>query len=77
MDPINTIPIQQFIQNVKAAESNKSREVKMSLSEAKLLSHSIAMAMARLNGDLEEFLSNIEDKDLGNDIEVEVNGGSW
>ena len=77
MEPINTIPIQQFIQNVKAAESNKSREVKMSLSEAKLLSHSIAMAMARLNGDLEEFLSNIENKDLGNDIEVEVNGGSW
>jgi len=72
-DPLNTAPIQQFIQQVKNADLSNSKEVKLSITQAKNLAYTLGIAMARLEGDLERFV-----KEITNDgtVEVQLDGGS-
>ena len=55
-EPINTIPIQQFLQKVKSADSGNAREVKLDIATAKNLAFTLGIVMARMNGDLEKFV---------------------
>lgn len=74
-DPINTLPIQQFIQKVKAAESSQSKEVRLDAATAKNLALTLGIVMSRLHGDLEKFVS--ESASSNDDvIKVEMDGGS-
>jgi hypothetical protein len=36
-DPINTLPVQQFIQMVKVAEQSRQKEVRLDINTAKYL----------------------------------------
>jgi hypothetical protein len=74
-DPINTIPLQQFLQAVKSAENSRSKELKMSIDQAKNLAFTLGIVMSRLHGDLEKFVA--ENKSSNDDtIEITVDGGS-
>lgn len=74
-DPLNTTPIQQFIQQVKSADAGKAREVKLDIQNAKRLAFTLGEVMARLNGDLEQLLSSQTSSD-NEVIEVRLDGGS-
>ncbi len=74
--PLNTIPLQQFIDKVKIADNSKAIEVKIELKEAKNLAFTLASVMSRLHGDLEKLV------DQSNKTEEVVNitmdgGNSW
>ena len=56
-EPLNTLPIQQFISTVKSADSSKAREVKLDINTAKRLAFTLGEVMSRLEGDLEKILS--------------------
>jgi hypothetical protein len=75
MEPLNTTPVQQFLQQVKAADSGNAREVKLDIQSAKRLAFTLGEVMTRLNGNLEELLAK---KASGNDevIQVTMDGGS-
>ena len=49
-DPINTLPIQQFISSVKSADASNAREVKLDTQSAKRLAFTLGEVLARLNG---------------------------
>ena len=51
-DPINTNPIQQFIQQVKTADAGNIKEVKMPTAQAKALMFSLSTVMANQAGRL-------------------------
>jgi poly(A) polymerase Pap1 len=76
LDPINTFPVQQFIQTVKSADNSRAKEVRLDINEAKRLALTLGEVMARLNGDMEAFIkehmSNIENEP----VEVQLDGGS-
>ena len=72
-DPINTLPIQQFISSVKSADASNAREVKLDTQSAKRLAFTLGEVLARLNGDLEELLIKIAS---GDDDKVVVQFGS-
>lgn len=55
--PLNTFPIQQFIQAVKTADSSKQPEVRLDIATAKNLAYTLGMVMSRLEGDLEKLVS--------------------
>ena len=59
-DPINTIPIQQFIQQVKAAELAQQREIKIDIKNAKLLALCLAELSAKLLEDYDAILSKVQ-----------------
>lgn len=74
-DPINTVPIQKFIQQTKGADISNQKEIRISLSDAKQLTYSLATVLARLAGDYEGLLAqNTSTEDQA--IEVKVDGGN-
>lgn len=75
IEPINTIPFQQFIQQVKSAELSRAKEVKLSLEQAKNLAFTIGIVESRLHGDLEKLVK--ESNNTSNEIiEVNLDAGS-
>ena len=76
-EPLNTIAIQQFISQVKSADSSQAREVKLNMQQAKRLAFTLGEVMTRLNGDLEKILAR---KNSGADDVIQVNmdsGSNW
>jgi len=57
VEPLNTIPLQQFISQVKSAENSRAKEVKLDINTAKNLAFTIGIVMSRLQGDLEKLIS--------------------
>ena len=74
IDVLNTIPLQQFLQQVKAAENSRAREVKLDITQAKNLAFTIGIVMSRLHGDLEKLVK--ENSQTEEVIEIQVDGGS-
>ena len=77
VEPLNTNPIQQFIQQVKSADISNQREIKLNVDQAKRLAFTLGEVMARLNGDLEQILAR---KNNGDDDVISINmdgGNSW
>jgi hypothetical protein len=76
--PLNTIPIQQFINQVKVADSSKQREVRLDIETAKQLALVLGIVMGRLASDLEEIVNKIiaEQKLESEMLTVKLDGGS-
>lgn len=73
-EPLNTIPIQQFIQVVKSAENSRSNEVRIDINTAKNLAFTLGIVMSRLNGDLEKLLQR--NNNAQESIQINMDGGS-
>lgn len=75
-ETLNTIPFQQFLQQVKAAENSRQKEIRLDIAQAKNLAFTIGIVMSRLHGDLEQLVS--QNKNSPEVIEVQVDGGlNW
>jgi hypothetical protein len=75
VEPLNTIPLQQFLNAVKAAEQSRAREVKLDIATAKNLAFALGIVMTRLHGDLEKLV--VESKNSGDEvIQFNLDGGS-
>ena len=73
-EPVNTAPIQQFIQRVKAADTGHQKEVKIDIATAKNLTYSLATILARLAGDYESIIT--KQSKAEETISVKADGGS-
>lgn len=76
-EPLNTAPIQQFIQQVRAAEAGNAKDVKLNMQQAKRLAFCLGETMARLEGDLEKILAanSTQEESV---INITMDGGnSW
>jgi|TARA_R110000764_G_scaffold137454_1_gene225402 hypothetical protein len=75
VEPLNTIPLQQFLNAVKAAEQSRAREVKLDIATAKTLAFTLGAVMSRLHGDLELLVAQ-SNNSANEVIEVNLDGGS-
>ena len=70
-EPLNTFPIQQFLQKVKVADASNAKEIKLTTAEAKALAFT-------LEGDLERLIASYS---RGDDEVIQINmdggGGNW
>ena len=76
VDPLNTAPIQQFIQQVKTAENSRAKDVKLDINQAKNLAFTLGIVMARLQGDLEKLVTKSNTEENEQVIQVQIDGGS-
>lgn len=76
MEPINTIPLQQFIQKVRSADNSNAREIKLDIVTAKNLAFTLGIVMSRLDGDLEKMMLELSKNMNNNDITISLDGGS-
>lgn len=74
--PINTVPLQQFIQQVKAAELAQQKEIKLDMKTAKLLALAIGEVTAKLIEDMDELMSRLQQNTNG-DITIRMDGGGF
>lgn len=72
-EPLNTIPIQTFISQVKSADLSRAKEVTLTIEQAKTLAFTLGIVMSRLEGDLEKVVSNMA---ITDNVEIKVDGGS-
>ena len=73
-NPINTIPIQQFIQQVKAAELSKQKEIKIDLKSAKTLAFCLGEISAKLVEDYDRILLELKESS-NSSINISMEGG--
>jgi hypothetical protein len=76
-NPINTVPLQQFIQQVKAAELGQQKEIKLDIKSAKLLSLALAEITAKLLEDYDKIIQTLLDKQGDGAISVKMDGGGF
>jgi len=74
--PINTIPIQQFIQQVKSADLTQQREIKMDIKTAKMLAYCLGEINAKLVEDFDTLYKKLENS-TGNSVTVSMDGGGF
>jgi len=77
IEPINTAPVQQFINQVKGADASQQKEVKLDIVSARKLALTLGEVMSRLNGDLEKFVKENAPKNEET-VTINMDGGkSW
>lgn len=77
-NPINTAPLQQFIQQTQSAEAGRAKEVRLTIEQAKTLSFTLGIVMSRLHGDLEKFVASQTEKLQAEQvIEISMDSGEW
>jgi hypothetical protein len=76
-NPINTIPIQQFIQQVKSADISNQKEIKLDIKSAKLLSYCLGELNAKLLEDYDKILIELKKNSGSGPIELKMDGGDF
>jgi uncharacterized FlaG/YvyC family protein len=74
---INLSPITQFVQQVRSAEQSQSKEVKMSLPQARMLSLALAEMMDKINQDYEIMFNALKRSVDTEIVSVEMDGGGF
>lgn len=75
-NPINTVPIQQFIQQVKAADLTQQKEIKIDLKTAKALAYCISELNARLLENYDVILQRVL-QNTGESVSIQMDGGGF
>ena len=73
-NPLNSLPIENFIQRVKSADNSKQKEIRMTMDEAKQLRDTLAIVLARLAGNYEDLIQN-SNNSTEEVISLSVDGG--
>lgn len=76
-NPINTVPLQQFIQQVKMADMNQQKEVKLDIRTAKQLALTIGEITSKLTQDYENLLHALKNSNDNATVEIQFDGGSF
>lgn len=74
---INLTPLNSFIQQVKSAEQTQSKEVKMSIQQARLLSLTLAEVMTKLNQDYESLFHLLKQSTQTDVVSISMDGGNF
>jgi hypothetical protein len=73
MQPLNTIPIEIFLEKSRIAKKSGQRSVTLSIDDATMLADSLSVVMTRLAGDLDEMLNNLQQQ---SDVSIKMDGGN-
>lgn len=75
-NPINTIPLQQFIQQVKAADLGQQKEIRIDIKTAKQLVYCLSEINARLLEDYDVVLQRLM-QNTGQSVTIQMDGGGF
>ena len=76
-NPINTVPIQSFIQQVKSAEQGQQREIRLDIKTAKILALTLGEITSKLTQDYEELFHKLRQTTDNQVITVAMDGGGF
>jgi hypothetical protein len=74
---INTTPITQYIQMLRAAELSQQKELKIPIQQARLLNLALAEMMEKINRDYESLFHDLKKSIDTEVISVRMDGGGF
>jgi len=74
---INTTPISQFAQLLRATELSQQKEVKMPVAQARLLNLALTELLEQVNRDYGELLETLKQQQGSEVITVQFDGGGF
>ena len=74
---INLTPITQFAQIVKSAEASQSKEVKLSMQQARALNLTLLEVLDKLNQDYESLFNLLKKASNPEVISIQLDGGGF
>lgn len=77
IEPLNTLPLQQYISLVKQADASRAKEIKIPIDQAKTIAFTLGIVIARLNGDLEKFVKENSGNNENITIQLGSNKADW
>lgn len=73
MKPLNTLPIEDFLDKTRIAIKSNQKSLSLTIKEATDLQNSLAVVMTRLSGELEQLISNNKEQS----VEIKMSGGKF
>lgn len=79
MKPINTVPIEDFLNKTRIASKSNQKQVVLDIKEAVSIADSMALVMTRMTGELEKILAVAATSKPtdGGAIQVKMDGGNF
>lgn len=77
LNQINTVPIQQFIQQVKSAELSQQKEIKLDIKTAKNLAFCLGEVSSKLLEDYSKLLAELQKSSGSAEISILMDGGGF
>jgi len=79
MKPINTVPIEDFLNKTRIAAKSNQKQVVLDIKEAVSIADSLALIMTRMTGELEQLTATIlANAQTGNaSVQVKLDGGNF
>ena len=74
---IQTLPIEDFIGQVRTAKSSQQKQIVLPMREAEKLADSLAQTMIRLAGIQEEIIEAYKSVQQSQTVNVEMDGGDF
>lgn len=74
MKPLNTIPIEDFLEKARIAIKSNQKNITLSIKEVADLQNSLSVVMTRLLGKTDQYLENNKSPTK---IEVKMDGGKF
>jgi TorA maturation chaperone TorD len=74
---VNTMPLTQFVQLLKAAELSQQKELKMTIQQARLLNIALTEVLAKLTQDYESLFNSLKASSGSEVISIQVDGGGF
>lgn len=77
MKPINTVPIEDFLNKTRIAAKSNQKQVVLDIKEAVSIADSLALVMTRMSGELEQLTATIlANAETGSaNVQVKMDGG--
>jgi hypothetical protein len=71
--PLNTLPIEMYLEKARIARKSGQKSVNLPIDEASLLEDSLSVVMTRLAGELDKIAVSAQSS---GDITIKMDGGS-
>jgi hypothetical protein len=75
MKPLNTLPIEDFLDKARLAIKSNQKNLTLTIKEVADLQNSLSIVMTRLSGEMDKIMSNVS-SDPGA-LEVKMDGGKF
>jgi hypothetical protein len=78
MQPLNTIPVENYLNKVRIASKSHQKVVNLPIDEAEQLAASLTVIMTRLSGELDAIINQLQQQTPQEEVvQVQMDGGSF
>lgn len=74
MKPLNTLPIEDYLNKARIAVKSNQKTLNLDIKEAQALADSLAIVMTRLSGELDKIINQAQTPDQ---LQVSMDGGGF